>query len=57
MYKRNLESSGHENSIKKILAFGNQGKPEESNFMPQEGTLEIELIIPREERARIAGYT
>ena len=60
MYKRNLESYDYKiknvNSITNILAFGKQGKPEESDSMPVERTLGKELIIPREKLARIAGY-
>ena len=62
MYRRIMESNGHkikkyENSITKILAFGKQGRPEESDSMPQEGTLGIELFIPRQKLARIDGCT
>lgn len=55
-----MKSNGHkiknlEISLKNILAFGKQGKPGESDSMPQEGALGLEVIIPSQRSARIAG--
>ena len=49
MHNRKMWSKGHETEDleiplkKNILAFGKQGKPGESDSMPQEGALGLEL--------------
>jgi hypothetical protein len=42
-----------ENSLQKILAFGKQEKPWDSDSKPQKGTLVIELIIPSPNQSRL----
>ena len=44
------------NKQKKMLAFGKQEQPGESDSMSQEGFLGLELITPRQKSARIAGH-
>ena len=42
-------------SFNRVWPLGNK-KPGQSDSVPQEGTLEIELIIPSQQLVRIAGY-
>lgn len=43
-------------NILKILVFGKQENPAESDSMTQEETLRMDLIIPSKKSARTAGY-